>query len=112
LHPTKGKPLEGESWSARRGNLAVTTRLWLLDRQLSQRRERYRMTYAIYTPTRIYRLVDEVVFRTYTARQFRALLQRVPEFELLATYDFAYDFRRPIRVTPETEDVVYVLRKR
>ena len=112
LHPTKGKPLESESWSARRGNLAVTTRLWLVAREPSRRRERYRMSYAIYTPTRFYRLVDDVEFRTYTARQFRDLLRRVPEFELAATYDFAYDIDRPIRVTAETEDVVYVLRKR
>jgi SAM-dependent methyltransferase len=112
LMPTRGKPMDGESWSARRGNLCVTTNLWIVQRDLARRRERYRMTYHIYTPTRTYRLVDEVVFRTYTARQFQHLLSRVPEFEVVATYDFGYDFQHPIKVRADTEDVVHVLRKR
>ena len=112
LLPTKGKPMDGESWSARRGNLSVTTNLWIVDREPKRRLERYRMTYNIYTPTQTYRLIDEVLFRTYTARQFQNLLAQVPEFEVAATYDFRYKFNNPIKIRPETEDVVYVLRKR
>jgi hypothetical protein len=70
------------------------------------------MTYNIYTPTQTYRLIDEVLFRTYTARQFQNLLAQVPEFEVAETYDFRYEFADPIKIRPETEDVVYVLRKR
>jgi hypothetical protein len=36
----------------------------------------------------------------------------VPEFEIAATYDFSYDMSEPIEIEPETEDVVFVLRKR
>jgi hypothetical protein len=40
------------------------------------------------------------------------LILSEPRFEFVATYDFRYDMDTPIVVTPETEDVVYVLRKR
>jgi SAM-dependent methyltransferase len=112
LMPTSGTPISGESWSARRGNLSVTTNLWIVGRDKQRREERYRMTYSIYTPTEIYRLADTFVFRTYTARQFGRLLARVDEFEVAATHDFRYDIQRPIKIRSDTEDVVYVLRRR
>lgn len=111
LLPTSGKPINGESWSARRGNLSVTTNLWVVQRDSRRREERYRMTYSIYTPKEIYRLVDEFIFRTYTARQFARLLDRVGCFQVVATHDFGYDIDQPIKIRPDTEDVVYVLRK-
>ena len=70
------------------------------------------MTMDVYTPTKQFRLADEMIFRTYTAAQFRRLLRRIVRFELVETYDFAYDMGRPIRVDGETEDIVYVLRKK
>jgi hypothetical protein len=112
LLPTSGKPMDGESWSARRGNLSVATNLWITKREPKRRLERYRMTYNIYTPTETYRLIDEVIFRTYTARQFRQLLSKVPEFEIAATFDFRYKIKQPIQIRPNTEDVVYILQKR
>lgn len=112
LMPTVGTPMDSESWSARRGNLCVTTNLWIVQRQPQRRQERLRMTYHVYTPTHTYRLDDEVIFRTYTARQFRQLLKKVPGFELIAVHDFGYEFDEPIQITAETEDVVYVLRRR
>ena len=112
LLPTSGTPINGESWSARRGNLSVTTNLWIVQRDSKQRSEHYRMTYSIYTPTETYRLTDEFQFRTYTARQFDQLLARVPEFEVAATHDFSYEIERPTKIRSDTEDVVYVLRKR
>jgi hypothetical protein len=56
--------------------------------------------------------VDEMHYRTYTARQIRALLKRVPEFEIVETYDFDYDLDEPMTIDASTEDVVFVLRKR
>ena len=56
--------------------------------------------------------MEEIVFRTYTARQMRLLLSKIPQFELAATYDFAYSDPCPTPTGPETEDVTYVLRKR
>ena len=39
LTPTEVEPMQEESWSARRGNLAVLSRLWVTDCNLQKRRE-------------------------------------------------------------------------
>jgi SAM-dependent methyltransferase len=109
LTPTVGIPLERETWSARRGHLAVVTRIWSKQRNRRQRTERVGMTYDVHTPKRTVRIEDELVFRTYTWRQMDALLGRVAGFRIAASCDFAYDIDRPVEVGPETEDVVYVL---
>jgi hypothetical protein len=83
-----------------------------VDRDLRRRQERVRMTCGIHTPARSFRLVEEIVFRTYTASQFRRLLARAGVFETVRVYDFAYRIDEPIAVGPETEDAVFVLRKR
>ena len=112
LTPAHEPTCDRESWSARRGHLSVLSDMQSIDLDRRRRRERVRLTFDVYTPTRQFRLEDEFVFRTYTARQFRGLLDRTPELETVETYDFAYEMDHPIRVTSETEDVVFVLRKR
>lgn len=112
LTPTVGRPMEEETWSARRGYLCVNTHLRTTRRDLRRREERCRMTCDVYTPTRYFQIVDELVFRTYTASQIKRLLSRVPEFEIAAIYDFHYRIERPVEIGPRTEDVVLVLRRR
>lgn len=112
LTPTVGVPIQEESWSARRGNLAVLSRMWVTDCDLKKRRETVGMSFDIYTPTRQTRIEDQTVFRTYTLRQMAKLLSDIAEFEITAVYDFSYDINCPIQLSPQTEDVVYVLRKR
>jgi SAM-dependent methyltransferase len=112
LTPTARPATEDESWSARRGHLAVQTSMQLIDRNLSRRRERYRMSYDIWTPTRHAQLVDEFNFRTYTAEQFQSLLAEVPALEVVAMYDFSYDLKQPLELDASSEDVVFVLRVR
>lgn len=112
LTPTAKPATEDESWSARRGNLAVQTSMQLIDRDLARRRERYRMSYDIWTPTRHAQLVDEFDFRTYTADQFQLLLAEVPAFEVAAMYDFSYDLEQPLELDESSEDVVFILRAR
>ncbi len=111
LTPT-GKPeCSEESWSARRGNLAVASHMWSIDIDRRRRRERIGMTLDVHTPRRQFQLNEEMIFRTYSAAQFRRLLGRVDALELAETYDFSYDVDRPVRVDGQTEDVIYVLRK-
>lgn len=112
LTPTRGKPITEECWSARRGHLAVNTRMYLIHRNRRQRQERYRIHYDVYTPTRQMRLIDEVLFRTYTWPQLRQLLKKVPALEIAALHDFTYDIEVPVEIDARTEDVVFVLRKR
>jgi SAM-dependent methyltransferase len=112
LTPTAGTPMTEESWSARRGNLAINTHLATLDLDRRKRTERCRMQLDIYTPTDRKQIVDELVFRTYTAEQIERLLERVPQFEVAELFDFSYRIDRPIEIEPETQDVVFILKKR
>lgn len=101
-----------EMWTARRGSLAVMSDMWSISVDRRRRRERVGFTFDVHTPSRQFRLEDELLFRTYTATQFNRLLARVPDLELVETYDFAYRTDEPIRVDGRTEDVVFVLRKK
>jgi SAM-dependent methyltransferase len=111
LLPTVGRPMDEESWSARRGHLCVNTHMWTIQCDRRRRQERLRMNYDVYTPTRCFRISDDVVFRTYTLPQFRQFVAGVPEFEIAAVYDFAYQFDQPITPRATTEDAVFVLRR-
>ncbi|MCO6455801.1 MAG: class I SAM-dependent methyltransferase [Pirellulaceae bacterium] len=112
LTPTVGRAMEEETWSARRGHLCVATHLRTISRDPRRRLERFRMTCDVYTPRRCFRLAEEIDFRTYTAPQFLSLVRSVPAWEIAETYDFAYRLDRPVQLQPDTEDVVFVLRKR
>jgi SAM-dependent methyltransferase len=112
LTPTSVEPMQEESWAARRGHLAVLSRLWVTDCDTRKRKESVGMSFDVYTPTKQFRIEDRVVFRTYSASQMKALIAEVKELELVETYDFGYDIKNPIEVDTATEDVVYVLRKK
>ncbi|ADB18237.1 Methyltransferase type 12 [Pirellula staleyi DSM 6068] len=112
LAPLEGEPITEERWGARRGNLAINTHLATFDLDLKKRTERCTMTMLVYTPTQQFQIVDELVFRTYTAAQMRKLITAVPEFEIADVYDFSYRIKRPITIGPDTQDVVLILRKK
>ncbi len=112
LTPTKGKAVEEESWSARRGNLVVNTYMWTIKRDKRARNEHIGLHFDIYTPTQQMRIDDRMDYRTYTAEQMNELLSGVPEFEVVETHDFAYLIDDPITIDERTEDVIFVLRKR
>jgi SAM-dependent methyltransferase len=109
LTPTKGTPLEEESWSARRGHLGINTHLKTFDLDLRRRTERCTMTMDVYTPTKQLQIVDELVFRTYTWPQLKRTLAAVPEFSLAAVFDFTYRISEPIEIRADTQDVVLIL---
>jgi len=111
LVPTSGEPCGEESWSARRGSLSVRTRMWTAQRSLRQRFEKFGMTFEIQTPSRKFRIADELVMRSYTHQQFHSLVKDSQAWEIVETYDFAYDINDPIKIDSTTEDVIYVLRK-
>jgi len=112
LTPTQGTALDEERWSARRGNLAINVHLKTFDLDLRRRSERCRLVIDVYTPTQSRQIVDDLVFRTYTASQLRRLLAGVPELSLVATYDFHYRLDVPIEIAADTQDVVLILQRR
>jgi len=112
LTPTGCAPSEDEGWSSQRGHLTVNTNMWLKKRDLANRLEEFHIRFDVYSPTRSYRVEDELSFRTYTAPQMQQLIDGQPQFEIAAIYDFAYDTTQQITVDDNTEDIVYVLRKK
>jgi SAM-dependent methyltransferase len=111
LTPLTVQTCTEESWSAQRGRLSVNSHMQLIKVDRQRRKEHVSLEFDISTPTRRLRVKDEFAFRTYTAEQFRRLLRRVGDLELVETYDFNHNVGTPIQVTRSTEDVVYVLRK-
>ena len=111
LTPTKAPPSETESWSARRGHLAINTHMWTRDRDPRRRVERFGIRFDVHSPSKSFRIEDELVLRSYTPRQMNKLIAASGCWEVVETYDFAYDMRHPIEVDATTEDVVYVMRR-
>lgn len=112
LTPTEAAPSETESWSARRGHLAINTHMWTIERNSAKRVERFGIRFDIHNPTRSWRINDVLVLRSYTAAQMRKLIEKSGVWETLGTYDFCYDMKSPVIVDAGSEDVVYVLRRR
>ena len=101
-----------ERWEARRGRLSVSSRVWSKGLDSRKRRETCGITFNVETPKRTRRIRSELVLRTYSARQMKSLLRKIRRLDVVATYDFGYEIDSPILITPETEDVMFVLRKR
>lgn len=112
LTPNGRRTCDDEAWTARRGRLALALRMWSIHLDHPRRLQRVGLTVDVHTPRRQFRLAGELLLRTYTAAQFQRLLARVGRFDVAQTYDFGYDVSRPIRVDEETEDVIFVLRRR
>jgi SAM-dependent methyltransferase len=112
LTPTRGQAIEEEAWHAQRGHLTVNTSMWTIERNLRKRQERCGMNVDVYTPTKSFRIADELVFRTYTWPQLKKLLDTVPEWEIAESFDFSYNIHSPIEIDDETEDIVLLLRRK
>ena len=111
LTPTKVPPSETESWSARRGHLAINTHMWTVARDRRRRVERFGIRFDVHSPRRSFRIEDELILRSYTPAQMTKLIERSGCWKTVATHDFAYCIDDPIQVDATTEDVVYVLKR-
>ena len=112
LTPTAVRPSESETWSARRGQLAVCVRQWLERRDLDAREEVFGMSYDVFTPSKQFQIRGDVRFRTYLRQDWEDLIEQVPDFEVAAIHDFQYELDEWTPLDDATEDVVFVLRKR
>ena len=112
LIPEKENRIEDEAWSARRGNLVVNTYMWSKGIDTKKRYEYLGMKIDVYTPTKHQQIEDEMIYRTYSRKQINNFFKKVPDLECAGIYDFAYDFEGPVTVTSDTEDVVFILRKK
>jgi SAM-dependent methyltransferase len=101
-----------EHWSMRRGSLSVESFLKPLSQDSKKRIEIVEFRIEAETPTKRYQIVDRFPLRMYTVKQFNHLITTVARFDILETYSFDYDLSRPIEVTDDTEDVIFVLKTR
>lgn len=111
LTPINPQTCTTETWSATRGHLSVVSKLWSIGSDTKKRVERIGVTYDVHTPLKQFRIEDETVFRTYTAKQMFELLATEPRLRVLDMYDFRYEIDSPIDITADTEDIVYVLQR-
>jgi SAM-dependent methyltransferase len=112
LMPSRGPVIQRERYVATRGKLSAVCRIWTKQIRIKQREVRCGMVTEARTPRACVRIVEECMFRSYSAAQIQQLFDKVDLFEPVATYDYHYDIKKPISVGPETQDVVYVLRRR
>ncbi len=107
---SEGTPL-AESWSARRGHMAVITYLRTAWLDLQQRQESCEIKQEVYTPSGIRHIRDTQVFRTYMHQQVLDLLAGIPELQIVGAYDPRSNEPCLVDVQPETQDIVYVLQR-
>jgi len=110
--------MQHERWVAEREEMRVVCNLrsWPVERKQRREHLRSRITVTSTKPSSegqvLDRLETEWDFRAYDEKQLRRLLNRVPEFEHIATYDFTYDLEAPRSLDDEHLDNVLILRKR
>jgi SAM-dependent methyltransferase len=101
-----------ERWTESHRNTRVTVTFRVLGTDRRRRVEQIRVSVLARQSGRTIRLRHEFPLRMYTAAQFRRLLASVPSLELCDVYDFWYELDRPLRLSNELSDVVFVLRRR
>jgi SAM-dependent methyltransferase len=100
-------------WTERRGKTTVTVTLRVLCTDFRRRLENFGVSLHVrqHGPKEVC-LRHEFQLRTYTARQFRRLLDSVPSLELCDVYDSRYDIEHPLSVNDEIAYNVFVLKRR
>lgn len=101
-----------ERWTERHAGTQVTTTLRVLATDRRRRIERLRISLLVRSRGKERRLRHDFEFRMYTAAQFRRLLAKVPQFELLDVYDFWYEIDEPLTLDNKISDTVFILKKR
>ncbi|MFM7039323.1 MAG: class I SAM-dependent methyltransferase [Planctomycetaceae bacterium] len=112
LLPPDAEEFDCERWTVHRGQLRLTTTIRVLEFSRRKRQELLRFSLKATQPGRIRRYQAEHRLRIYRADQFRALLKRVPELQLVDVFDFCYDATEPLLLNDQLGDAVFVLRKK
>ncbi len=101
-----------ERWTAKRKSTKVTVTLRAKPLDLKKRLEEIDITMRVRTKKEDFRVKHDFPLRTYTAAQLRKLVRSVPQWKMLAVYDFWYDIDDPLKLDEDISDTVLVLRKR
>jgi hypothetical protein len=99
-------------WTERRGETKVSVTLRVLRIDRVSRIENLMVCMRVCRRSKQIRLRHEFQVRTYTAKQFKLLLDSVPLLELCDVYDFRYDVELPLLLNDKMGYIVFVLRRR
>jgi len=102
-----------ERWTSKTGGTSVTFTLRATEWDKRKRVETLRISMLIRKPKQEpTRVQSEIQLRTYRLAQLQSLLAKVPELELVETYDFWYEIDEPVKLTRDSSDSLLVFRKR
>lgn len=102
-----------ERWTSKSGSTSVTFTLSGTAWDSRKRIETLRINMLIRKPNQDpIRVRSEIQLRTYRLQQLLSLLKKIPELELVETYDFWYDIDSPIKLDRDSCDSLLVFRKR
>lgn len=112
LNPTHGEQDDEESWSARRGQLSICTEMWPIAKDPQKRMESYGIRFDIYTPTNFMRIDDVLQLRSYTAKQYKSLMESVGDlWQPVEFFDFSYRIDSPIKLNGASNDTLTVFKR-
>ena len=112
LLPSGGHKEDSDCWTQRRSKTEVSVTVRLLRTDRRRRIEDVQLCLVARSGSKELRLQHAFRLRTYTARQFRRLLDSVPSLELCDVYDFRYNIAQPFAPNNEMAYSVFVLRRR
>lgn len=101
-----------ERWVGQRDGVKVVCNIRSWPPEARKRREKVRSRMTVTQDGKVRHTETEWWFRTYDAAQARKLLRSVPALELVATYDFCYDWTTPRDLDDKQLDTLLILRKR
>lgn len=102
-----------ERWQAKTGKTSVFYTLRVVEWDRRKRHETLRVSMLIRKPNQEpIRVRSELNLRTYRLPQLLDLLKKVPELELVESYDFWYEIDEPIKLSRDSSDTLMVFRKR
>ncbi|MDR3110017.1 MAG: class I SAM-dependent methyltransferase [Planctomycetaceae bacterium] len=112
LVPTCKPECDHDSWSAQRGSLRLFANLSTTNRNLKTRIDDIEFNVTVRTPNKQFELHDSFPMRNYTLQNFTSLLETTNRFQIEETFTFQFDINEPTRLDEQSEDVVFVLRKK
>jgi SAM-dependent methyltransferase len=100
-----------ERWTAKKGSTEIKFTLRVREASRRTRIEHLRISMLVRQGDQTLRLRDDFPLRMYSAAQFKALLAKVPEFQLAGVYDFWYEIDEPQVLNNDLSDAVFLLRR-
>jgi hypothetical protein len=108
LLPKHGVKEKNHSWQGNRGRLTVLSNIIVVNVNRKKREEI--LLYSLQVKNKKYQSIYKLC--TYTLNQFQNLLREADCFECMDVHDLDYDLDKPIQLNPETDEAVFVLRKK